>query len=169
MTLTIHSDASFLVAPEAKSCIAGFFSLQQPLHTSTQNAPILMECKTLKRVVTSAVECETAAAFHNAQQAIPIQNILNQKGHPQPATPLIMDQKQYNSQKIQILGYEILLAKRTNNKATLPILMEKIIWKPSRLFHKTFPRKISQKYTFHVRHWLLNFLTLVASGGKYYF
>ena len=63
MTLMIHSNAAFLVAPEAKSYIAGFFFLQHPLHTVTQNAPILVECKILKHVVTSAAECETAAAF----------------------------------------------------------------------------------------------------------
>ena len=78
MTLTIHSNASFLVAPEVKSCIAGIFSLQQPLHTSPQNTPILVECKTL-------------AAFYNAQHTIPTQYILNQIGYPQPTTPLIMD------------------------------------------------------------------------------
>ena len=84
MILTLHSDAPFLVAPEAKSHIAGYFTLQQPLHTSTPNAPILLECETLKHDVTSAAECETAAAFHNVQQAIPIQYILNQIEHPLP-------------------------------------------------------------------------------------
>ena len=91
MILTIHSGASFLVAPEAKRCIAGFFSLQQPHHTSTQNAPILVECKTLKHMIISAVECKNAAAFHNVQQAIPIQYILHQIGYPQPATSLLVD------------------------------------------------------------------------------
>ena len=71
MTLTIHSDAAFLVAPQAKSRIAGFFYLHHLVHTTTKNAPILVECKTLKRVVTAA-EYETAAVFHNAQQVIPI-------------------------------------------------------------------------------------------------
>ena len=91
ITLNIHSDAAFLVAPEAKSRIAEFFFLQTPMHTTIQNAPILVEFKILKHVVTSAAECETAAVFHNAQQAIPIQYILTQIGHPQPVTPLMMD------------------------------------------------------------------------------
>ena len=54
MTLTIHSDAAFVVAPETKSQIAGFFYLHHPFHTTTQNVPILVECKTLKHVVTPA-------------------------------------------------------------------------------------------------------------------
>ena len=42
-------------------------------------------------MVTSVAECETAVSFHYAQQAIPIQYILKQTGHLQPATLLIMD------------------------------------------------------------------------------
>ena len=41
--------------------------------------------------LTSAAEFETAGVFHNAQTAIRIQYILNEIGHPQPATPLAMD------------------------------------------------------------------------------
>ena len=52
------------------------------MHTTIQNEPILVGCKTLIHVGTSAAECETAAVFHNAQQAIPIQYILTQIGHP---------------------------------------------------------------------------------------
>ena len=63
MTLNVHSDTAFLVAPEAKSRIAGF-SFYKPLYTTIQNAPILVECKILKHVVTSAAECETTAVFH---------------------------------------------------------------------------------------------------------
>ena len=91
MTLNVNSNVAFVVAPEAQSCIAGFFFLQTPLHTIVQNAQISIECKTLKHVVTSAAERETAAVFHNAQQAIPIQYILTQIDHPQPTTPSIMD------------------------------------------------------------------------------
>ena len=91
MILSIDSDASFLVVPEVKSRIAGCSSLQPSLHTASVNASLLVECKALKHVVTSAAECETAVGFHKAQQAIPIQYILNQRGHPQPAIPLEMD------------------------------------------------------------------------------
>ena len=45
MALNAHSDAAFIVAPEAKSHIAGFFFLQIALHTTFQNVPILVECK----------------------------------------------------------------------------------------------------------------------------
>ena len=89
MILKVDSDASYLIAPEAKSRRAGYFHL----HYKTQkcNAPLLVECLTLKHIVTSSAECKTAGVFHNAKVAIPIQYILNEIGHKQPPTPLIMD------------------------------------------------------------------------------
>ena len=78
MVLHIGSDVSFLVAPRNKSRIAGYYHLPQP------NKSIV------KHVVTSAAEHETAGIFCNAQTTIPIQYILHEAGHPQPATPLAM-------------------------------------------------------------------------------
>ena len=90
MVLTIDSDASYLVLPGARSCIAGFFQLTNRPTLNNQplvNAPILVECKTIRHVVSSAAEAETSAAFHNAQEAIHIRRILEALGHAQPATP----------------------------------------------------------------------------------
>ena len=73
MVLNIHSDASYLVAPYAKSRISGYFFLSSSnTNTTKHDAPILVECKTLRHVVASSAECETAAAFHNAQTTIHI-------------------------------------------------------------------------------------------------
>ena len=62
MVLSIDSDASYLVAPYAKSRIVGYYHLSPP-PSSFINAPILVECKTLRHVVTSSAECETAGVF----------------------------------------------------------------------------------------------------------
>ena len=71
MVVHIHSDASYLVAPYTKSRISGYFSLSSnSKKTTTHNAPIYIECKTLRNVVTSSAQCETAAVFLNAQTAI---------------------------------------------------------------------------------------------------
>ena len=126
--LRIHSDASFLVAPEVKICIARFSHSNNHF---TLLLKILVEFKTLKHVVTSAAECEIAAVFYNAQQAIPIQYILNQIGHLQPATPLIMDNtttecfiKNNITQKYHKSWDMIyLLVTRINYEATLQIPM----------------------------------------------
>ena len=81
MILLVDSDVSFLVSPEAKSRIAGYFHFPQTTK-SINNAPILIECLTLKNIVTSATEYETAGVFYNAQTVITIQYILRENGHP---------------------------------------------------------------------------------------
>ena len=92
MILNIDSDAAYLVLPQARSWIAGYFFLANELiKPPLKNAPILIECKGLRHVVCSSAEAETAALFHNAQTAIPICRILSALGHPQPATPLKTD------------------------------------------------------------------------------
>jgi hypothetical protein len=74
MVLAIDSDAAYLVLPNAKSRIAGYYYLTSDLINDAPpiNAPILMICKTLKHVVSSAAEAETAGVFTNAQIALPI-------------------------------------------------------------------------------------------------
>ena len=95
MILHIDSDASYLIAPEAKSRIAGYFYLNNKPSDTINSASILSECRTLKHVVTSSAECETACVIHNVKTAILIQYILNEIGHKQPSTLLIMDNNTY--------------------------------------------------------------------------
>ena len=100
MILHVDSDAAYLVLPQAKSRIAGYFHLTDLTSPPTQppvNGPVLVECKTIKHVVTSAAEAETSALFHNAKTAIPIQRILIFLGHPQPPTPIKVDNSTANN------------------------------------------------------------------------
>jgi len=99
MILHIDSDAAYLVAPKARSRVAGYFHLSD--HPSVTKHPklngaILVECKTLRHVVSSAAEAETGGVFHNAQVAIPIHTILKALHHPQPPTPLKTDNSTAN-------------------------------------------------------------------------
>ena len=94
MILNIDSDAAYLVLPNSKSRIAGYFQLNddpQRVNHPEVNGAILIECRTLKNVVSSAAEAETGGVFHNAKTAIPIRHILTQLGHKQPPTPLKTD------------------------------------------------------------------------------
>ena len=68
----MDSDAAYLVAPNAKSRIAGYYYLSD-LPTKKQNkltGAILVEYKYLKHVVTSAAEAETGGLFLNYQNVI---------------------------------------------------------------------------------------------------
>ena len=69
MILKVDSDAAYLVLPKSRSRIARYFRLENKppqLKNTRPNGPILIECKTLRRVVTSAAEAETSGVFHNA-------------------------------------------------------------------------------------------------------
>ena len=87
MQLHVDTDAAFLVLPKARSRIAGYFRLlhhkNSPYTHYKNNGPLLVECKTLRSVVTSAAEAETHGVFHNAKVAIPIINTFNLMGHTQ--------------------------------------------------------------------------------------
>jgi hypothetical protein len=99
MILLIDSDAAYVIAPKSRSRVAGYFYLADhpdiSKHT-TLNGAILVECKTLRHVVSSAAEAETGGLFHNAQIAILIRHILEALGHPQPPTPIKTDNSTAN-------------------------------------------------------------------------
>ena len=70
MILHLDSYAAYLVAPKARSRVAGYFYCGQQYNKNTPpnttlNGPIHIECKTLNHVVASAAEAETAGLFHN--------------------------------------------------------------------------------------------------------
>ena len=65
--------------------------------THPENDAILMKCKGLCWVVSSAAEAETHGVFHNFTIALNIRNILTHMGHPQPMTPVQTDNSTTNS------------------------------------------------------------------------
>ena len=94
MILSIDSDAAYLVMPQARSRIAGYFFLTTAPSSGPHpifNGAILVECKTLRHVVASAAEAEVAGIFHNAQIALTICHLLLSLGHPQPPTSVKTD------------------------------------------------------------------------------
>ena len=94
MILHVDSDAAYLVEPKAKSRVAGYFYLSDHPNITqhpTLNGAILVECKTLRHVVSSSAKAEVAGIFHNATTAIPIRHMLQALNHPQPPTPIKTD------------------------------------------------------------------------------
>ena len=90
MILHVDSDAAYLVAPGAKSRIAGHYYLSNAAGT-LKNPPFHVICKILRHVVASAAEAETAGTFFNAQEIIYLRRLLIALGHPQPPTILKTD------------------------------------------------------------------------------
>ena len=100
MILMIHSDASYLSEPKARSRAAGYFFLgdhtditNDGLQNENQkpNGAIHVPSIILGNVMSSATEAEVGALFHNAQEACPIRTTLEFLGHPQPPTPIRTD------------------------------------------------------------------------------
>eukprot|EP00804_Cyclotella_cryptica_P019676 CCRYP_016442-RA/>CCRYP_016442-RA protein AED:0.39 eAED:0.39 QI:0/0/0/1/1/0.5/2/0/309 len=94
MILNVHSDASYLSVPNAHSQAAGIFFLGSLPHP---NKPILLNgiihvlCTILRFVAASAAEAELGALFLNAKEAKIMQLTLEELGHPQPPTPIHVD------------------------------------------------------------------------------
>ena len=91
MLLALHSDASYLSEPEAKSRAAGHFFLGKLNDEDFDNGAIMPLSKIIKHVMTSASEAETVALFYNCKAAAPLRITLEEMGHPQPKTQVTTD------------------------------------------------------------------------------
>jgi hypothetical protein len=94
MVLNVHSNALYLSAPNARSCTGGYFFLSSTPHDASPiqiNGTMHFTCTILKLVTASAAEAELGALFLNAQEAKVIQYVLEELGHPQPPTPIQID------------------------------------------------------------------------------
>eukprot|EP00804_Cyclotella_cryptica_P007932 CCRYP_019848-RA/>CCRYP_019848-RA protein AED:0.05 eAED:-0.05 QI:0/-1/0/1/-1/1/1/0/1335 len=94
MVRNIHSDASYLNAPSARSRIGGHFFLGW---APRDHLPIKLNGAThvistiLKFVAASAAEAELGALFVNAKEGRILRLILHKLGHPQLPTPIHCD------------------------------------------------------------------------------
>ena len=90
MILRVHSDTSYLTEPKARSRMGGHFYMGNQQDTIA-NGPILNPTGVIKVVVSSAAESETAGLFTNMKEAVALRTTLEEMGHPQPATPIQVD------------------------------------------------------------------------------
>jgi hypothetical protein len=99
MVLHVHSDASYLSAPEARSRTGGHHFLSSRPTDPTKahswqpinNGSIHAKCSVLHNVMASAAEAEIGALYINSQTADVFRTTLIEIGHPQPPTPVQTD------------------------------------------------------------------------------
>jgi hypothetical protein len=99
MVLHVHSDGSYLSEPKARSRAGGHFFLsdlslsptKEPTTIPTPNGPIFSLSRIIRNVMGSAAEAEIASSYMNGQEAVPIRTTLEEMGHPQPPTPVQVD------------------------------------------------------------------------------
>ncbi len=91
IVLNVPSDASYLSAPKAHSQAGGYFflgSLPRDGDPIRLHDAIQVMCTILKLVAALTAEAELGALFLNAQEAKIMRLILTELGHPQPLTPI---------------------------------------------------------------------------------
>ena len=99
MILHLHSDASYLSEKAARSRAAGIYFLgPRPLDPTLPPTPSIVPngtihalSKILSNVMSSAAEAEIASTFLTARDALPLRVALDELGHPQPPTPIQVD------------------------------------------------------------------------------
>jgi hypothetical protein len=162
MVLHIHSDASYLSAPEARSRAGGHHFLSSrpadptkaPSRQPTNNGSIHAECSVLRNVMASAAEAEIGALYINSQTAEVFRTTLIEMGHPQPPTPVQTDNSTaygivnssirqrrliHSPTAIACNGHAILLGTRPRSPKPFPRLLETRSRKPRQLLHQASP------------------------------
>ena len=103
MVLAIHSDASYLSEPKARSRAGGHFFMSEDDTDPKDNGAVHTVAKIIKAVMSSAAEAELGGLFINAKTAVPIRRTLEELGHKQPPTPVQTD----NSTACGVVNNEI--------------------------------------------------------------
>ena len=93
MILKIHSDASYLSEAKARSRAGGHFYMGDKASNQPErgNGPLLNKSTIMRNVMSSAAEAECGALYDNTKEGVPLRNTLAEMGHPQPPTPLQVD------------------------------------------------------------------------------
>jgi hypothetical protein len=82
--LAIHSDASYLSEPKARSRASGHMFMAGSEEIPINNGAVLKILQIIKAVMSSAAEAELGALFINAKTAVSMRQTLEEMGHPQP-------------------------------------------------------------------------------------
>jgi hypothetical protein len=91
VVLAIHSDASYLSEAKAHSQAGGHFFMSSNTKDPSKNEAVLNMAQIIILVMSSAAKAELGALYVNPRNAIPQRQLLEEMGHPQPPTPMQMD------------------------------------------------------------------------------
>jgi hypothetical protein len=95
MILNMHSDASYLSAPNARNRVSRYFFLgllPKPNMPIKLNGAINVICSMLCFVAASAAQAKLGALFHNAKEAKVLRiTPIEELGHRQPSSPIHID------------------------------------------------------------------------------
>jgi hypothetical protein len=91
MKLAIHSDASYLLEPKARSRAGGHMFMAGNEDIPINNGAVLNILQIIKAVMSSAAEAKLGALFIKAKMAVSMRQTLEELGHPQTRAPIQTD------------------------------------------------------------------------------
>ena len=91
MVLAVHNNVGYANEKRARSRAGGHFFLSSNDPDPSYNGAVLTNATIIKNVMSSATEAEIGALYLNARGAVYLRQILAEMGHPQPPTPIQMD------------------------------------------------------------------------------
>jgi hypothetical protein len=91
MVLAVHSNASYLSEPKARSHASGHFFLSSDTTIPPNKGAVLNIAHIIKNVTSSATKAELVGLYIMAREAVYIRIILKELGHKQPPTPIQTD------------------------------------------------------------------------------
>ena len=91
MVLIVHSNASYLSEPKARSRAGGHFFMSSNVTNPHNNGAVLNIAQLIKAVMSLATETELGALYINTCEAVPMRQLLTEMGHSQPSTPIQTD------------------------------------------------------------------------------
>eukprot|EP00804_Cyclotella_cryptica_P009055 CCRYP_003152-RA/>CCRYP_003152-RA protein AED:0.40 eAED:0.39 QI:0/0/0/1/0/0/2/0/398 len=83
--------SNMILAKQKHAAGQGTFFLSEDDPSPRNNGAILTLAQIIKPVMSSAAEAELGALYINARETIPQRHLLNELGHPQPPTPIQID------------------------------------------------------------------------------
>ncbi len=91
MVLAAHSYASYLSKSNARSRAGGHFFMSSNVELPPDNGLVITILQIIKAVMSLSAEAKVGALFINCREAVPARHVLKFLGHPQPPTPMQMD------------------------------------------------------------------------------
>ena len=96
MVLAVHSNASYLSEPKARSRAGGHMFMSANNNIPANNGAVLNILQIIRAVMSSAAEAELGALFINAKTAVSMRHTFEELVHTQPCTPIQTDNKTAN-------------------------------------------------------------------------
>ena len=103
VVLAVHSNALYLSETKSRSRAGGGLFCSANEIYPANNGAVLKVSQIIKAVMSSAAEAELGALYINARESVPLRHLLEDMVHPQPPTPIQLD----NTTALRVFKHKI--------------------------------------------------------------